>query len=97
MHTIEPQRHHQLRARLAAKHPTLARDPSRAMRFLMGDSVDIYALGRPLADPSDDARVFRLAQDMLHQNIRYKAADRLNIALRRMGLHGAIKMLVNGR
>lgn len=97
MHSIDPKRHHLLRARLLAKHPGMARNNSRAMRLLLGDSVDIYALGKPLPKPDEDPRVFRLAQEMLHQNIRYKAADRLNVALRRMGVHGAIKMLVNGR
>ncbi|HEX2837879.1 MAG TPA: glycosyltransferase [Phycisphaerales bacterium] len=97
MHSIDPKRHHLLRARLLAKHPGMARNNSRAMRLLLGDSVDIYALGKPLPKPDEDPRVFRLAQEMLHQNIRYKAADKLNVALRRMGVHGAIKMLVNGR
>lgn len=97
MHSIDPKRHHLLRARLLAKHPGMARNNSRAMRLLLGDTVDIYALGKPLPKPDEDPRVFRLAQEMLHQNIRYKAADKLNVALRRMGVHGAIKMLVNGR
>ncbi len=94
MHTIDPKRHHLLRARLLAKHPTLARNPGRAMRLMLGDCIDIYALGKPLPKPDEDPRVFRLAQEMLHQNIRYKAADKLNIALRRMGIHGALKTLV---
>jgi glycosyltransferase involved in cell wall biosynthesis/GT2 family glycosyltransferase len=94
MHTIDPKRHHLLRARLLAKHPTLARNPGRAVRLMLGDSIDIYALGKPLPKPDEDPRVFRLAQEMLHQNIRYKAADTLNTALRRMGVHGALKALV---
>lgn len=94
MHTIDPKRHHLLRARLLAKHPTLARNPGRAMRFMLGDCIDIYAMGRALPKPDEDPRVFRLAQELLHQNIRYRAADKLNLALHRMGVHGAIKALV---
>ncbi len=96
MHSIDPKRHHLLRARLLAKHPTLALHNARAMRFMLGDMVDIYALGKPLPKPDEDPRVFRMAQELLHQNIRYKAADKLNAALQRMGLHSALKALVNG-
>lgn len=94
MHTIDPKRHHLLRARLLAKHPTLARNPGRALRLMLGDCIDIYAMGKALPKPDEDPRVFRLAQEMLHQNIRYKAADTLNAALRRMGVHGTLKALV---
>lgn len=96
MHTLSRKRHHLLRARLMAKHPRLTTDPSRTLRLLMGDAIllDPPASGQPNMDV---AAVNACARELIRQNVRYRLADRLNNAMKSLGLQRVIKRFFAAR
>ena len=96
MHTLSRKRHHLLRARLMAKHPQLTSDPSRTLRLLMGDAImlDPPASGPPITDA---AAVNARARELIRQNVRYRLADKLNNAMKSLGLQHVLKRFFAGR
>ncbi|MFY7895360.1 MAG: glycosyltransferase, partial [Phycisphaerales bacterium] len=90
MHTLSRKRHHLLRARLMAKHPQLTSDPSRTLRLLMGDAI---MLDPPTSGPpiTDAAAVNARARELIRQNVRYRLADKLNNAMKSLGLQHVLK------
>lgn len=96
MHTLSRKRHHLLRARLMAKHPRLTSDPARSLRLLMGDAImlDPPADGPPVMDA---AAVTARARELIRQNVRYRLADRLNSALKTLGLQRVLKGFFSSR
>jgi len=75
--TVALERHAALHAYIIAKHPTLAADPSRAMRLLasLGDKPDPAAAARAI----------------INENLRYRVVDKMNAVLKRTGLQGHLK------
>lgn len=74
-------RRDRLRAYLLKKHPRLAAQPDRALR------LHLAQVNR--SDPRAEA--WRICEE----NLRYRMADRINIALRRTPLHGPLKELTS--
>jgi glycosyltransferase involved in cell wall biosynthesis len=98
MHGIDRIRHERLRARLLSKHPHLSTNPGRTLRLLLGDTVDMGRLlhekGQSATAMIEDRRVFEAATVLLHENLRYRIADRLNDAAKKLGVQRAVKQIV---
>jgi glycosyltransferase involved in cell wall biosynthesis len=98
MHGIDRVKHERLRSRLLAKHPSLSTNPGRTLRLLLGDTVDMGMLlherGKSATSMVEDKRVFEAATILLHENLRYRIADRLNNAAKKLGVQRAVKELV---
>ncbi len=98
MHGIDRIRHERLRARLLSKHPHLSTNPGRTLRLLLGDTVDmgrmLHEKGQSATAMIEDRRVFEAATVLLHENLRYRIADRLNDAAKKMGVQRAVKQIV---
>jgi glycosyltransferase involved in cell wall biosynthesis len=111
MHTLSRRRHHLLRARLIAKHADVLREmcSGRAMRLLLGDVVlleDRLASERsereqtrpkPGAETIDGAMVTARARQLLHENVRYRVADKVNAWLKQLGVQRILKGLMVGK
>jgi glycosyltransferase involved in cell wall biosynthesis len=98
MHGIDRIKHERLRARLLAKHSSLSTNPGRTLRLLLGDTVDMGMLlherGVSATSMVEDKRVFEAATIMLHENLRYRIADRLNSAAKKLGVQRVVKEFV---
>jgi len=88
MHTLARREHHLLRARILAKHPSFFGTAGRSLRFMLGDTIDLKT---PAAAAMDAGAVREAVQRTLHENIRYRVADRLNDTLKRLGVQRAAK------
>jgi glycosyltransferase involved in cell wall biosynthesis len=98
MHGIDRIKHERLRARLLSKHPHLSSNPGRTLRLLLGDTVDmgqlLHARGQSATAMVEDKRLYEAATMLLHENLRYRLADRLNNAAKKLGVQRAVKNLV---
>ncbi|MFZ4573612.1 MAG: glycosyltransferase [Phycisphaerales bacterium] len=75
-----------LRAIMLAKHTGLSANPELTMRMLVGELLTDEDLdGRP--DPRD------VAFEIVRTNLRYRLADRLNAAAKKLGVQGVLKGL----
>jgi glycosyltransferase involved in cell wall biosynthesis len=76
-----------LRSMMLAKHSGLSTSPELTMRMLVGELLSDEDLdGRP--DPR------QLASDLVRENFRYRAADRLNASARQLGIHRLLKRML---
>ncbi len=93
MHQVDAKKHQLLRARILDRHPKLALHPERALRTLAGDLFDLNAAS---TNPQRASRVdiSSLAKAMIRENIRYRAADRVNSWLVALGVQKALKKLL---
>lgn len=85
--TLTRRRHEILRAELNRRHPGLAADPGRALRFMLSECSPLPAPHdqRPPGDPYD------LAERFIEERLRYRLADRLNSAIKKTPLHRILK------
>lgn len=97
MHRLTKRDHHLLRARILAKHAgvfaQLGDQTERAIRAMLGDSVciDPPPVRGPEPTPDELVAAERRAQELIHTNIRYRVADRLNDAAKRLRVHSVLK------
>ncbi|HYE62091.1 MAG TPA: glycosyltransferase [Phycisphaerales bacterium] len=90
LRSLGPSEHHTLRAVILEKHMGLSRRPDRVARVLLGETFYWRAeLGREQAGAEERARERAMA--MIGENARYRAVDRVNEMLKRMGVQGVIK------
>lgn len=85
--TLTRRRHEILRAELNRRHPSLAADPGRALRFMLSECSPLPAPHdqRPPGDPYD------LAERIIEERLRYRLADRLNSAIKKTPLHRILR------
>lgn len=98
MHTLPRIEHHLLRARIIAKHAGLFEhapgSAAIALRAMLGENISLDALAAGAGGLGDDAAIERRARQLMHSNIRYRVADKLNDAAKKLGVHGVLKRLV---
>lgn len=96
MHQVDAKKHQLLRARILDRHPNLAIHPERALRALAGDLFDLNTAS---TSPARASRVdaHSLAKAMIRENIRYRVADKVNSALKSLGLQRALKKVLGKR
>ena len=83
---------HELRAAIIARHPNLARDPTRAARILLAHVTAARAAARR-AKPTD-RQVTTAARHIVESKPRYRLADRAARLARRTGLAPILKIFL---
>lgn len=89
LRTLTRRRAEMLRSMMLAKHVGLSTDPELTMRMLAGELLSDEDLdGRP--DPRS------IAREIVDENLRYRLADKLNEAAKKLGVHAVLKGMVGG-
>lgn len=92
MHQVDARKHQLLRTRILDRHPGLAKHAERALRVLAGDLFDLNSASTdPLRVRKVDAHA--IAKGIIRENIRYRAADKVNNVLKSLGIQRALKKL----
>ena len=76
-----------LRALIMHKHPDLSPDPALSARILHGEIVSRARRGE-----YSDAQ--QIARSIVESNLRYRIADRVNLAVKRLGVHESLKRML---
>lgn len=87
LRTLSRDRADMLRMSIQSKYPDLSTDQGLTARILHGE-----LLTRARAGEYADGH--RIAQGIMSSNLRYRIADRVNLALQRMGIQGFVKRLL---
>ena len=81
MRTVGISKRQQFQAQLLARYPTLAAHPDRALRIILSRTNPESAETR--------------AREIIDENIRYRFADKVNVALKKSGVQRALKGLAS--
>lgn len=88
LRSITRRRHELLRARIMARHPALSTDPGRTLRLLQSE---LWPLPEHERDDAPSMEASAVARRMIAENLRYRVADRVNDALKRVGMQRTLK------
>jgi glycosyltransferase involved in cell wall biosynthesis len=88
LRSITRRQHELLRAGIMGRHPALSTDPGRTLRLLQSELRSLPEHG---GRDALSAEVYAVARRIIDENLRYRAADRVNDILKRVGIQRAMK------
>ena len=76
-----------LRMMMMQKHADLSTDPALSARILHGEVISRARRG-------EYADIDEAARDIVQSNLRYRIADRVNLAVKKLGVHESLKRML---
>ena len=77
-----------LRVMMMNKHPDLSPEPALSARILHGEIITSARRG-------EYGDVDGVARDIVRSNLRYRIADRVNLAVKKLGVHESLKRMLS--